>query len=295
MNLAGVFPAIVTPFDEQERVDEGMLCGLLDFLGTAGVHGVFAMGGTGEGVLMRTEERKRAAGIILRHRPPGLSVIVHVGALSTEEVCELAEHAASVGADVVAALPHFYFPIRDSDLVGFYRDVAAAAGIPVIGYHIPVQTHVQLTADLMERMADIENLVGLKFSDSDLFLMRNILDIGPGRFRILSGYDEMFVPALSIGAHGGIGTSYNFMPKVYVRIYDAMQRGDLATARELQIRANRVIRAIWPFPSIAASKAIMGFLGVPCGRCRRPLGRLSDEEVRALRGAAEKAGLFDLQ
>ena len=295
MNLAGVFPAIVTPFDERERVDEGMLCGLLGFLGSAGVQGVFAMGGTGEGVLMRTAERKRAAEIILRHRPAGLGVIVHVGALSTEEACELAEHAASVGADVVAALPHFYFPIRDSDLIGFYRDVASAPGVPVIGYHIPVHTHVQLSADLMERMADIENLIGLKFSDSDLFLMRNILDIGPGRYRILSGYDEMFVPALSIGAQGGVGTSFNFMPKAYVRIYDAMQRGDLATARELQIRANRVIRAMEPFPSIPASKAIMGFLGVPCGRCRRPLGRLSGEELRALREAVEEAELFDLQ
>lgn len=295
MKLTGVFPAILTPFDEEERVDETMLRGLLDFLWEAGVHGFFAMGGTGEGLLMRTDERKRAAEIIGDHAPQDAVVIVHVGALSTDEACELARHAASVGVDAVAALSPFYFAVRDDDIICFYRDLAAAAGVPVIGYHIPARTGVRLTASLMDKMSDIPNLIGLKFSDSDLFEMRNILDIGDGRFQVLSGYDEMFMPALAIGAHGGVGTSYNFMPKVYVGIYDAMQRGDIDAARGLQRRANRVIRAVWRFPSIPTAKAIMGFLGTPCGRCRRPLGRLSEDEAAQLHALAEEAGLFDLQ
>ncbi|MCX7840030.1 MAG: dihydrodipicolinate synthase family protein [Anaerolineae bacterium] len=242
---------------------------------------------------MTEAERAHVAEIVVRQVAARVPVIVHVGALATPMSVRLAQHARTIGANAVAAIPPFYYHVGTNGIEAHYRAIAQV-GLPLYIYNIPNATNVHLDAAFIARLWRKGVVRGLKFTSYDQLTFREIIEACGPEFNVIPGPDEMLLSFLVMGAHGGIGTTYNFMPWLYKNIFAAWTRGDLARAQALQFQANRIIVALRPFGVIPATKAVMRFLGVDCGNVRAPFVALNDEQQEQLRAALDAAGYFTL-
>jgi N-acetylneuraminate lyase len=277
-------------------VNEDGLRQLVEWQIARGVSGFFVCGGSGEGLLLRPEERRRVLTAVLEQAAGRVRVIAHIGALDTATAMELAAEAATLGVDAISAVPPVYFRVDDDALVTHYRMIGSAAGAtPLYPYQIPSATGVDLNARIIEQLLSIPTLAGMKYSAYNLFDMRNIIELAPDRFTMLSGFDEVCLAALCMGAHGAIGSTYNVMPATFAALYNALQAGNLELAQTLQFRANRVIKALLSAPLIAGLKVILSEQGIPCGVPRRPQRPLTPAESDHLLSAVAAAGLYTLE
>ncbi|MEM7118691.1 MAG: dihydrodipicolinate synthase family protein [Chloroflexota bacterium] len=283
-HISGILSALITPFDKDGRVNTAVLRDLVRFQLEAGLAGFFVNGGTGEGLLLDSDERKQILEIVLDEVAGKAAVIAHIGAIATHTAADLAAHAAAAGATAVAAIPPIYFRVDTSALKEHYRQIAAAApNTPLWLYNIPGATGVTITSDIFAELLNIPQIAGIKYTSYDFFTMRAIVELGQERdITVLSGPDEMCLPALTMGAMGAIGTTYNILPNHYAQLFRAYQAGDLAEAQRLQYQANRVIKAFTSVPSIAAIKEILARMGLDCGVPRRPLRPLTPDESTKL-------------
>jgi N-acetylneuraminate lyase len=283
MRLSGPVSALLTPYDHRDRIDEGAVAALVDFELDRGVTGFLLGGTTGEGLLLALEERMQLADAVLRAVDRRTPVIVHVGATATRDAIRLARHAVDAGADAVASIPPIYYRGTASDVVTFYRGLAESVSIPVYAYHIPSTTGVFLYRDIVSGLATIPNVVGIKFSDTNLDELHYLkTEIRP-QLNVVYGNDETLAAGLLMGADGGIGSTYNVMPGVYAAICGHAAAGRWEEARALQWRATRVINVLKRFGLLPALKAVLGRAGFAVGACRGP--------VEPLRGAP--ADLFE--
>lgn len=286
----GIVPALITPFDASDKFNAGVFRELIQSLLATGVDGFYVTGGTGEGLLLEPDERRAVLEVALDEVNGRVPVIAHVGAVATRTAADLAAHAASAGAAAVAAIPPIYFSADLAGIKEHYRRIAVAAhGTPTWLYYVPHATGVTLTAKVFAELMDIDNVRGVKYTSYDLYQMRNIVELAAGRdFTVVSGPDEMCLPALMMGASGAIGTTYNIMAGQFLKLYRAWQSGDVAAAQTLQFQANQVINALLTVPTLAAVKAILKRMGFDCGVPRGPLrGLTPEEEARLWQALAE--------
>jgi dihydrodipicolinate synthase/N-acetylneuraminate lyase len=167
-----------------------------------------------------------------------------VGAQCTRDATELAEHAALWHADAIASLPPH--GRTQKELVAYYSSLAQASDVPVFIYYMPALTGKNMGYDELLELLDLDGVAGMKFTDSNLFLMRRLLNARP-QMVVFSGFDEMLLPALQYGAAGGIGTWYNVVPGAFLAIFDAARRGDYETAWEWQRRVIKLTEFGWNY------------------------------------------------
>jgi len=273
--LKGIMPAVASPCDENDVFLEDKFAALVESLYGAGVHGMYLCGMTGDGYGMRLDERKRAIEIAVDvARKHGRAVITHVGTTNTRDAAELAAHAAETGADAVSSIPPVGF--SHERLIRYYRDIARAAQIPVIVYHIPAVTHHNPSLDEMVELLDIDGVAGLKFTDCNLFFMKRLLLARPG-ITVFNGYDELVCPAMLYGATGGIGTSYNLFPKLFLGIYQAIQGGDVERAMNMQERFLAWAHVLWQLGVKPLFEHLMRQRGLAPYCFRRPRVALDGE------------------
>jgi len=285
--LRGILPAVVTPFDEQERFVPAAYEALLDSVYSAGVDGIYVCGQTGEGLLQSVDQRKRVAEVSLKCSPAGKQVIVHVGAYRTADAVELARHAGRIGVTAVSALP----PIGAysfAEIRRYYEAIAAAADLPLLVYYFPEVSPAIKTAEQILELCSIPNVVGLKFTDFDLYRMRILKQSGKVLF---SGRDEVLAAGLMMGADGGIGTFYNVLPELFVELYERSLSLDWTGARAVQDRINTIVRITLRFPLFPAIKEMLRWMGIDCGQCIQPRQGLTEEQSRELRRQIETCGV----
>jgi N-acetylneuraminate lyase len=280
--LSGVFPALITPLTEDDHINVPVARHLVDDLIRAGIGGLYVCGGTGEGVLLPLTERRKMAEAVVDQVRGRVPVIVHVGATATADAMALAAHAQGIGADAVAAVPPFYYNVGFQGIVEHYQCIAGASSLPLYLYYIPGATGVNLTAEQMWQLCQVPNVRGFKYTAYDMYLLEQILSLSQGTLNVFSGPDQLFAPMLTVGVDGAIGTTYNLLPRHFVKLYAAFGAGDIATTRRLQSQANRVIDIFVAHGGLPAVKEMMRMLGYECGYCRRPFRRLTEAEVAAL-------------
>lgn len=273
-------PAIASPCDEQDVFQEDRFSALAEHLYKQGVNGLYVCGGTGDGYNMTLEERKRAVEIVIGLSPPyNGKIIVHVGSLNTRDAVHLAEHAAAAGAYAVSSIP----PVNrnHAQLISYYTDIAHATQLPLLVYHIPILSGHSLSLDEMCALIDIEGVVGLKYSDWDLFSMKRLIARRP-EISVMNGNDEFLFPGLLYGAHGGIGMNYNLMPKLFLATYQAAQDRDLERGMDLQNRFLAYADVFWQYGGIVPNfEALMRDLGHADYCFRRPRVTMDQETTKA--------------
>jgi N-acetylneuraminate lyase len=276
----GIITALLTPFDDQERIDEGALLALVDFQVRQGVQGLYVSGSTGEAMLQSRAEREHCLNLVAQANAGRLGLIAHVGAVATADVLHLSEKAASFGYEAISAIPPFYYPFSSKEVAAHYHEIARHSALPLIVYNFPALTKGFSTTELIDLLST-PGIVGVKHTSSDLFSLERILRHKPDAI-IYNGYDEMCLAGLAMGAQGAIGTTYNFMGDLYVELARLAKAGKLEQALSLQKLANDVIEQIIRFGVIPSSKAILEALGLRMGPARRPFRALQDDEKRSL-------------
>jgi N-acetylneuraminate lyase len=292
----GLVAAPFTPFNPDGSLHLEAIAPYARHLREVGVVGAFICGTTGEGASLTTAERRLVAERWVAVAPAGLRVLVHVGHTSLEESRALAAHAQAIGADSIAALAPFFFrPDGVAGLVDWCAAIAAAApALPFYYYHMPSMTgfNVQVADFLAAAAPRIPNLAGVKFTFEDLADFERCLRFGGGRYDILFGRDELLHSALKLGAHGAVGSTYNFAAPLYGRLMVAHEAGDEARAAVLQRTAVDMIQACVSAGGhpIANFKSLMRRLDVDCGACRPPLTNPTEAQAAALWTRLEALG-----
>lgn len=293
--LEGIIPATITPFSEDGRFDPPAMRRIVNHQLAAGVDGLYVCGGTGEGLLMTPDERQEALETVLDEVDGRALVIAHIGAFRVDETMVLARHASQAGADAIAALPPAYFYVPDElTLFRYYTAIAEASEVPVLIYNIPQRTGIAMTEDLFERFLGVENIVGMKDSSGDIASLGRFMTKGEDVV-IFEGNDSVLLPGLLAGACGGVGASYNIMPQLLVRLWEAYQARDIDTAASSQLTVNEQIMAFSSWDLLGSIKQILSWMGLECGEPRTPNRSLTDDETAQLRESLEAAGFFDLK
>jgi N-acetylneuraminate lyase len=283
----GVFPAVVTPFDANGEFAASTFERLLARLYETGVHGVYVCGQTGEGVLQPVSMRQQVAETAVRCSPKDRTVILHVGAARLADALQLARHAERIGASAVSSLPpagNYSF----AELRGYYRQLAEASSLPLLVYYYPEASRITVTLDHLLDLCEIPNVVGLKFTDFDLYKLHQISRSGKV---IFNGRDEVFAAGLLMGAGGGIGTFYNLVPELFLQIYQSALSGKWDQARRTQDQVNELIRITLQFPMLSAVKTMLKWQGFDCGPCLAPRENLTEDGELQLRSLIEKSTL----
>lgn len=296
--LHGLVPATHTPFDANGGLNLKIVEKQAEHLLRDGVSAVFVGGTTGESHSMSLDERLKLVGrwgeVV---RGSALRLVVHVGSNCLTDARAMAAHAQASGAAAISALSPSYFKPKSLDvLIACCAEIAAAAPeVPFYYYDIPGMTGVPFSMPefLATASGRIPTLAGIKFSNSDLMAYQRCLHAGGRRFDIPWGVDEYLLAAFSLGAKGGVGSTYNFAAPLFHRMIDVFTRGDLPAARVEQYRAVQLIDLLAGFGYMGAAKAVMGFLGVNVGPARLPNGNLDAGQRTRLRLDLEKLGFFE--
>ena len=285
-DIKGVIPATLTCFDENERVDEKRTRDFIEFLLSKDVDGLYITGSTGVFYTMTIEERKRSTEIVINQVAGRVPVIVHIGDIGTAKTIELARHAESVGADAISSVPPFYGTYSPDAIYSYYKDIAESVSIPMIAYNVAAAGI--MNADLIMRLATIPNVKGLKFTDATHDILGLIKRAVGEDFMVYSGRDQMAFSGLSFGADGIIGSFYNCIPELYIKIYDAVKQNDINTAMEYQAIADEFINTALKYNGLAGIYDLMRMRGVDAGDVIRPLIKNTPDKVERLKADLRK-------
>ena len=282
--LKGILPALMTAF--KDDADRSLDCGKIKKhcanLADSGVNGLYVGGSSGEMVLMSVAERKALLEAVMEAvEGRNMTVIAHVGTMSTVDTLDLARHAESVGADALSSVTPLYYKYSVREVMYYYQRIAAETALPVIIYNIPALTGLTLNKDQLGELLSIPNVGGMKFTASDFFQLERLRTDFPDKI-FYNGSDEMLLSGLAAGADGGIGTTYNFMPEKIVRIYNEFKAGNFTEALKVQSEANRIIERILKHGVLPSSKYLMKLRGMEYGSCREPFMPLTAEAVADL-------------
>jgi N-acetylneuraminate lyase len=279
-----ILPALVTPLTPDGALDERSLEHLIDHLYSSGMGGLYVTGSTGEGIYLDSAIRKRVVEIAVAHSRGHGQVLVHVGSIAAMQAFDLAKHAAATGADGVSSIPPFVGGYSPAEVLDFYRTLAAASPLPVVGYYIPQLTGQAWPIDRVCELMALDNVVGFKFTHTDLYVLERVMQrVGPSKI-VYFGTDEMLCHGLALGAHGGIGTTYNFMPKLILEVATLAAARRFDEAQRVQKQVNEIIEILLSYQGLAASKQILVWQGhIASDRCAPPRASLTDEQKQTLR------------
>jgi dihydrodipicolinate synthase/N-acetylneuraminate lyase len=274
--LRGALAAAVTPLRDG-AFDDAAVSPYLDFLAGHGVNGVLALGTTGEGVLFSPDERRQIAAAFVSAAGDGLQVAVHCGAQTTRDTARLAEHAAEIGADAVAVIAPPYFALDDAELLAHFQTAARACDpTPFYLYEFEARSGYAIPLAVIDRLRErAPNLAGMKVSDSPWERLEPYLVEG---LDVFVGAEALLARALSAGAAGAVSGLASCFPDAVVPLVRE-------PTPEAGVKAAALRAELQRFPFHAASKAALGFRGVPVGPdVREPLRGLSDAERADVEG-----------
>lgn len=292
--LHGVLVPIVTPFTaDGEHVDEPELRSMVDRLIDDGVHGLLPCGSTGEFTTLTSDERRRVTEIVCAQADGRVAVVPQTGALSTKEAIALTRHAADSGAAAALVLPPFYLPAPDEGYRSYYASVAEATDLPLVAYNIPFATGKDFDPATLGALAEeIPSLQYVKESSGDVTRIQALsLELGD-RIKVLNGFDNLPLPALSAGAVGSIVGSGNVVADRHVAIYDAFVDGRHQEALDAFRELLPLLLSLLGAPYYPAGvKAALELIGHPAGPTRAPGTPLPAEVRQRLQATLEQLGL----
>jgi len=287
----GIIPAMVTPFTQDDKINEKSLRQLTNYLIDGGVHGLFAVGSQGEFWAMTPDEKRQVLEIVADETRGRVPVYAGTGAITTREAVMLTQMAEEVGVDAVSILTPFFIQPNQNELIQFFTDIARSTSLPILLYNNPGRTAVNLTAGTVAKLAEVDNIVGIKDSSGDLTLASEYIRLTGDDFHVLMGRDTLIYGGMLYGAKGSIAASANVKPSVPVEIYEAFMAGDLERSLRAQrdLAPLRLAFELGTFPYVI--KEALNLIGIDAGRCRAPVGTLAPDKLKQLNDVLVGMGL----
>ena len=244
--LRGSFVPLVTPFDEDLKVDYETYARLVDRQVAGGSHGVVVTGTSGEPSSLTVSERAELIRVAVQASAGRLPVVAATGSQSLAETVELTRQAEAAGADAVLVVTPYYSVPPQRGLVAYFTAVGQVTGLPLLIYHIPGRAAVTISADSVAAIAGrLPTLAGMKYAGRDLGYLTDLLVRMARDFTVFVGLEELSLPMMAVGAHGLMNAAGNVLPGPVAALADAVNDGDLARARDLHFRLDRLNKAIF--------------------------------------------------
>ena len=292
----GVLPALVTPFSKDGDLIEDSFKDVIDYTISKGATGVVPAGTTGEFVYMRTEERKKLLKLTVGYVDGRVPIVAGTGQNSTQSTVELTKYAADIGCDAALVISPFYLRPSDKGYYEHYETVARKSDLPILLYNIPQCTLGVLTSTVVEDLAEIDNIVGIKDSSGNIGHTVELIQKLEGKMPVVIGHDECFLSAVAAGAEAAILASANILPHIWLDIMKKVQENDIQEASKLQHSVQTLARIIVRNGGAPPVKAALKMLGINAGKSRFPLdtgGTFTVELKDEVRVELEKLGLIE--
>ncbi|MBB2817152.1 4-hydroxy-tetrahydrodipicolinate synthase [Rhizobium phaseoli] len=287
MKLSGVMPALITPFDANNKIDFKAFEKLLTHLREAGVTGWVPNGSTGEYFSQSREERRDVLQFVKEFARPGEILIAGTNAPATREVIEQTAMARDIGYDTVLLAPPFYTRPTQAELIKHYEMVLGAVDVSLVLYSYPAKDGSDISFELMDHFADNRRVIGIKESSGVLQRAIDIASRYEGKIQLVSGSDDIALDFMFWGAESWICGPSNCMAKACCDLDRTYKSGDLGKAREMMKTLYRAMNILESGKFVQKIKYGCELQGLPVGQCRAPLGELTSEEKAEFRAAME--------
>lgn len=280
MRLGTILTAIVTPFDEQDRVNEEAFVALMHHLAARGSDGFVVCGTTGEASTLTDEEHLGLIELAVRERPPGTTIVGGTGSNNTLHAAHLTAQATEMGVDAVLSVTPYYNRPSPLGLKRHYEEVARATDKPIVLYNIPHRTGVNIGPELLAELAQIEHVEGVKQANADELQLIDGLEL-------YAGDDATFARTLDLGGAGGILVASHVVGDEMRRMVD-----EPAHRAEIDASLQDVYKMLFMTASPTCTKAALNLLGLHAGGVRLPIVEATDAELAEVRAVLERHGLL---
>ncbi|MDK2950767.1 MAG: hypothetical protein PWQ77_432 [Kosmotogales bacterium] len=277
----GIYPAMVTPFNEDESIDKKSLVNLVNFLEEGGVRGIYALGTTGEFPHLTSQERYDVIEIVSK-TSKNMNVIANIGDITTKKTIENAKLLEKIdGVDAVAVVSPYYYILNQEQITEHHLKVGKNINFPFFLYYIPQMTKLPISMKSLEKIASLPNFVGLKDSSHDISWYGEAKDIIEGKV-YLTGSDALIYHFLNAGSSGAVAATACASPKLLSDLMKAYDSGDIKKAIELQKIVCSLRKLIKMFPSLSGFKALLEYQGICKRYMRSPLTSVTDKQMEEI-------------
>ena len=292
----GILPAMITPMTKDFKVNIPALRKLIDYMIDGGVHGIFAIGTTGEFYALTNGEYREVLEVTVDHVAGRVPVYAGCNSIGTRQSIELTKIASEVGGiDAISVLTPYFIGLTQNEIYDHFRTIAENTDMNIILYDNAPKTHLTIKPATVAKLADIPNIVGMKDSTGDLTNTADIIGrtTRAGKdFHVMMGRDSLIHAALCYGATGAVAAAANVAPKLCADIYNKYMAGDIKGSLEDQYNLVplRVAFGLGSFPTVI--KEALEMVGIEAGPCAMPTGVMTAEEKEQLKKILTGMGLI---
>lgn len=279
-NLTGIFSALLVSFNEDGTINEKGLRQIIRHnIDKMKVDGLYVGGSTGENFMLSTEEKKEIFRIAKDEAKDQIALIAQVGSVNLKEAVELGKYATELGYDSLSAVTPFYYKFSFAEIKHYYDTIIAETGNNMIVYSIPFLTGVNMGIEQFGKLYQNPKVIGVKFTAGDFYLLERLKKAYPSHL-IWAGFDEMMLPAVSLGVDGAIGSTFNVNGIRARQIFDLTKAGKLNEALALQHETNDLIEGVLANGLYLTLKELLKLEGIEAGYCREPMtAKLTDKQI----------------
>lgn len=290
--LKGIYVSMITPFKPNGELDKDGLRSTINYLIENEVDGLLCLGGTGEAVCLSDEERKDVVDIVIDQVNGKVPVVIGAIGINTSYVIKLTRKAEDTGADAVMIVPPYFVYSTYQNIFEHYRTIAEAVDLPIVLFHTPKRSGVRLNSEIILKLLEIDNIVGIKDSSGDLLLLQEVIRRTKRTVSVLSGLDALVFAILAIGGEGAMITSAGLIPNRWVELFREFKIGNIQKARDIQFELMPLIKALQIEPNPTPIKTALNLIGRPAGPVRPPLLSMKKKNKERMKTILEDFGLY---
>lgn len=287
----GSYVALVTPFKDDESLDEAKLKELIQFQIEGGTHGIVPCGTTGESPALSEDEHDRVVEITVDTVNGQVPVIAGTGSNSTTRTLRATKHAKAAGADAALIVTPYYNKPTQEGLYAHYMKIADSVDIPIVVYNVPGRCGTDILSPTIARLSEHPNIVALKEATGELKRASEVVNLCPEDFVVLSGDDVNTLPIMAVGGKGVISVVANVAPSDISDMCNAFHAGNLELARKLHYKTLPLAVDLFIETNPIPAKTALMLMGKLNGQLRLPLAPMSDSNLDSLRNTLQESGL----
>lgn len=297
ISLDGTHVAMITPFDQDNNIDEEKYRNFIDFLIDHGVDGIVAAGTTGESATMSHDEHQKVIDIMVDQANGRVTTIAGAGSNATSEALGLVKYVEDAGADAALVITPYYNKPQQSGLYDHYKLLDDATNVPIIAYNVPSRTGVDLSVDTIIKLAQLDDIIAIKEANPDLNKLANVFSRLKKEeitdFTVLSGNDSLTLPMIAQGARGVISVAANVMPTEMSNMVNSALDANYVRSQELSNYLFDLMDVLFIEASPAPTKRALNLMGMDMGGLRMPINPISEANDVILQEVLKEYNLIE--